>query len=86
MPNAPQAIADLVERFRHNLDHYHSPGYNETQARVEFIDPLFVALGWDVHNWSGAAPKYRDWTSIPAGTVASAVQANKGRNRNGWEG
>ena len=60
MSTAPQAILDDVERFQHNIEHYHRPGYNETQARVEFIDPFFVALGWDVHNWAGAAPRYRD--------------------------
>ena len=53
MSTAPQAILDLAERVQHNVEHYHSPDYNETQARVEFIDPFFVALGWDV-------PRYRD--------------------------
>ena len=60
MSPAPRANLDLVERFPHNIDHDHSGGYNETQARVEFIDPFFVALGWDVHNWAGGAPRQRD--------------------------
>lgn len=36
----------LVERFQRNIETYHSPAYNETQLRIEFIDPFFEALGW----------------------------------------
>ena len=43
----PQEIKKLVERFRENCDVYCSTPYNETQARREFIDPFFKALGWD---------------------------------------
>jgi hypothetical protein len=60
MSSAPQEILDLVERFAHNLDYYHRPDYNETQARREFIDPLFMALGWDVDNRKGVAPRYQE--------------------------
>jgi len=60
MTQAPQAILDLVERFGRNIDQYRSPGYNETQARREFIDPFFVALGWDVDNTRGVSPRYRE--------------------------
>jgi hypothetical protein len=28
---------------------YRAPAYKEAHARQEFIDPFFVALGWDVH-------------------------------------
>lgn len=51
--SAPQAILDLVERFDLHRDSYFSPGYNETQVRREFIDPIFKALGWDVDNEKG---------------------------------
>lgn len=57
---APQEIVDLVERFARNIDRYHRPDYNETQTRREFIDPFFVALGWDVDNRRGVAPQYRE--------------------------
>ena len=46
MTSAPQAIPDLVEHFCRNIAAYHRPDYDETQVRREFIDPLFVALGW----------------------------------------
>jgi predicted type IV restriction endonuclease len=47
---APKEIKKLVERFHENRDAYRSNQYNETQARHEFIDPFFIALGWDVNN------------------------------------
>ena len=47
---APTTIMELVERFHRNRDAYRSGHYNETQVRHEFIDPFFIALGWDVNN------------------------------------
>lgn len=57
---APDAVLELVERFRHNFSTYLNPANNETQVRIEFIDPFFKALGWDVDNSAGNAPQYRD--------------------------
>jgi hypothetical protein len=45
------SIQTLVERFTNQLETYQQ--YNETQTRIEFINPLFVALGWDVNNEQG---------------------------------
>ena len=50
---SPDPVLELIERFERNLDHYKQPAYKETQARVEFIDPFFEALGWDVRNAQG---------------------------------
>jgi len=47
---APDEVAELTERFDRNRESYLSGQYNETQLRREFLDPLFVALGWDVNN------------------------------------
>lgn len=47
---APQSIVELVEKFRAGADRYRKADYNETQVRVEFVNPLFEALGWDVRN------------------------------------
>jgi hypothetical protein len=49
----PNQVLKLIERFEHNLDKYKRPAYKETQVRVEFIDPFFEALGWDVRNARG---------------------------------
>ncbi len=53
-------IARLVKHFATNKAMYVAPAYKEAHARQEFIDPLFVALNWDVHNYQQAAPDYRE--------------------------
>ena len=59
MMPAPQEVIHLVERFRRNLIDYRSGKYNETQVRLEFIDPFFEALGWDVRNTENDDEVYR---------------------------
>jgi predicted type IV restriction endonuclease len=54
MKESLKQISNLVERFQRNIDAYHSPAYNETQLRIEFVDPCFEALGWDVTNKAGS--------------------------------
>ena len=53
------SVAELVKRFSRNAAIYRGSTYNEAQARIEFINPFFEALGWDVHNRAGYAPQYR---------------------------
>ena len=53
--SVPPEIYELVERFGRNKAAYTSVHYNETQLRREFLDPFFVALGWDVDNKQGWA-------------------------------
>ena len=55
----PRAVAELVDRFRANRDRYLAADYNEANVRLEFIDPLLEALGWDVQNKAGAAEQYK---------------------------
>lgn len=57
---APTKILELVERFDRSRDAYKSAQYNETQLRREFLDPFFIALGWDVENSQGFAEAYKD--------------------------
>ena len=57
---AKQRIKELVERFRYNLDVYKKSSYNEAQVRIEFINPFFEALGWDVSNKQGFAEQYKE--------------------------
>lgn len=55
MSGMPKQINELIERFDRNIESYRNQAYNETQARREFVDPLFEALGWDVTNRAGYA-------------------------------
>ena len=53
-------IAHLVRHFTANRAAFLSPAYKEARARQEFIDPLFLALNWDVRNEQQTAPDYRE--------------------------
>ncbi|RAL97727.1 type I restriction enzyme HsdR N-terminal domain-containing protein [Agrobacterium sp. MS2] len=57
---APDNVLKLVKRFDEQKTAYLSGGYNETQVRRDFIDPLFKALGWDIDNENDYAEAYRD--------------------------
>jgi hypothetical protein len=46
----PEKVLELVERFESDIDKYKSLSYNEEEIKIEFINPLFEALGWDVSN------------------------------------
>lgn len=57
---APDTILQKIQQFEDNILSYKAGTYNETQARHDFIDPLFEALGWDVNNTEGYAEAYRE--------------------------
>jgi len=57
---AYQKISELVERFGEHVDEYKRNGYNEYQTRIDYINPFFKALGWDMDNEQGYAEAYRE--------------------------
>ncbi|MGQ9707081.1 MAG: DNA methyltransferase [bacterium] len=50
----------LCNRFEKNIAKYRSQEYDEADTRQDLIEPLFLALGWDVHNEQGAIPQYKE--------------------------
>lgn len=54
--DAHAAIIDLVERFEKNKQHYLSASYQEQEARKDFLDKFFMALGWDVNHETQTNP------------------------------
>ncbi len=48
-----ETLQKLIHKFEADKTHYLSKDYLEAQARVDFITPLFKALGWDVENEGG---------------------------------
>ena len=42
-------VKELVEIFKQNENFYLAPGYGEADARKDFIDKFWIALGWDVN-------------------------------------
>jgi hypothetical protein len=71
----PKNITELVQRYESNRDQYRSGHYNETQVRLEFLDPFFKALGWDIHNEQGFAEAYKDVIHVDAIKVGGATKA-----------
>jgi len=43
-------VKGLMADFRANESFYQSAGFSEAQARKDFIDKFFIALGWDVNH------------------------------------
>jgi hypothetical protein len=71
----PEALANLVSRFEEQKEAYKSGSYNETQLRIDFLDPFFTLLGWDMHNTSGHAEAYRDVIHEDEVRVGGALKA-----------
>ncbi len=53
-------IGALISKFEKDRHHYLSKGYPEAQVRVDFLNPLFKALGWDIENKAQKPPHERD--------------------------
>src|ERR1022692_3105763 len=47
---ACENVSKLAARFQANEASYLSPNYQEAEVRKDFIDKLFIALGWDVNH------------------------------------
>jgi hypothetical protein len=71
----PKEITRLLERYDAQREAYESGQYKETGIRVEFIDPFFKALGWDVHNEQGYAEAYKDVIHEDALKIGGATEA-----------
>lgn len=58
----PARLLDLVTRFAADETKLtaSASGYQETEARVEYIDPLLDLLGWDMVNAQGLPNKLKD--------------------------
>lgn len=68
-------VKQLVDRFREHVEEYKRKGYNEHQTRVDYINPFFKALGWDMDNEQGFAEAYREVIHEDKIKVGSATKA-----------
>src|SRR5437763_4272889 len=71
----PQSVIDLIERFDRNRNAYRSEQYNEARLRIEFVNPFFEALGWDINNKQGYAEAYKDVIYEDAIKIGGATKA-----------
>ncbi len=55
-----EELRSLVAKFERDKNHYLQKGYPEAQLRIDFLAPLFEALGWDIQNKSQKPPHDRD--------------------------
>src|SRR5579875_2329944 len=71
----PHTVLELTERYNRNRTAYRSPQYNEAQLRIEFLNPFFEALGWDVNNKQGYEEAYKDVVNEDAIKIGGATKA-----------
>ena len=55
-----EKLQSLITKFEKDKRHYLSKGYLEAQIRIDFLNPLFEALGWDIENKAHKPPHDRD--------------------------
>jgi hypothetical protein len=55
-----EELRSLISKFEKDRNYYLSKGYPEAQVRLDFINPLFNALGWDIENKAQKPPHDRD--------------------------
>jgi hypothetical protein len=58
--SAPQKLIELVATFQEHYQLYRGSKFNEAQARIQFINPLFELLGWDLGNAQGNHEAFKD--------------------------
>jgi adenine-specific DNA-methyltransferase len=77
MSSFQQAFTDvskLVSDFKDNESYYLSPQYQEVEARRDFIDRLFMALGWDVKHDEQKNPYEQE---VKVETIVQIAHAQK---------
>ena len=68
-------ITELVAKFRENDADVRGAGYREHQLRVEYLNPLFELLGWDVTNRQGKPVAFKDVVHEDAVRVEGRAKA-----------
>jgi hypothetical protein len=69
VPPFPAALRERLTSFRERERELMLTEYKEASARVEFIDPLLSALGWDVSNAAGLPDRFKDVVVEPSQEV-----------------
>ena len=65
-----QQVQALAATFAAGSKHYLSSGYQEQEARQDFIDKFWLALGWDVHHQTQTDP-YAQEVKVELGVTMS---------------
>lgn len=73
LDTAHAAIIALVTTFQQNQARYLSPAYQEAEARKDFIDKFWKALGWDVDHDAQTNPAEQE-VKIERGVAVATAQ------------
>lgn len=73
MDLAHATVCQLISDFAAHHNHYVTSGYQEAEARKDFIDPLLMALGWDVNHLREKNP-FEQEVKVERGVTVSAAQ------------
>ncbi len=73
--SVPDSIKRLVDHFEQNRTSYFSAHYKEAQLRQDFLNPFFIALGWDLFNDNKYSEAYRDVIIESSVEVEGAAKA-----------
>ena len=68
-----EKVSRLIDDFRSNERHYKSAKYSEAQARKDFIDKFWIALGWDVNHDQQTNP-YEQEVKVEKGVATGGGQ------------
>src|ERR1035441_7622818 len=71
-----EKIADLSATFKANEARYISPSYQEAEARKDFFDKFFIALGWDVNHDQQTNPYEQEVKVEPSVSAAGQRRAD----------
>ena len=69
-------VKQLVADFRANEKFYRSPAYQEQEARRDFIDKFWLALGWDVNHETQKNP-FEQEVKVERGLSLSASDGER---------
>ena len=80
-------VKELAQGFKANEKFYLSPQYQEAEARRDFIDKFWIALGWDVNHETqrnpfeqevkverrehGFSERRADYAFLPSGPISA---------------
>jgi hypothetical protein len=71
----PDSVAELIDRFASARKEYHQGHYNETQTRIDYVNPFFAALGWDMDNHGGLSELLREVVHEDALKIGGTTKA-----------
>ncbi|EJT7949757.1 N-6 DNA methylase [Escherichia coli] len=74
--NKKDQLQRLIDKYKSDIDYYRSARYNETQLRTDFLDQLFLILGWDITNAAGKPTNERE-VLVEEGLKARAGENTK---------